>query len=214
MEKGILGRKIGMTQIVKEQGEMVAVTVVEAGPCAVIQKKNVEKDGYDAVQIGFDGMKLSRVNKPKTGHFKKANAEPKRFLKEFKFNDCSKYNVGDLIKVDVFEQGDLVDVSGTSKGKGFAGSIKRHGNHMLKKSHGTGPVRRQPGPMSGSNNPSRIFKGKKMPGHMGNVKVTIQKLRVAKVDVENNLIAIEGAIPGPNGKIVSLRDSVKVVNKK
>ena len=207
MKKGIIGRKIGMTQIFGEAGKVIPVTVIEAGPCVVVQKKTVENDGYQAVQLGFGEMK--KVNKPMSGHFKKADAAPKRVLKEFRIDDIDALNLGDIIKADTFEAGEIVDVSGTSKGKGFAGSIKRHNNARLKESHGTGPVHRHAGSMGACSSPSRIFKGKGMPGHMGAEKVTIQNLEVVKVDAENNLIAIKGAIPGPKGGFVTVVPSVK-----
>ena len=213
MKKGIIGRKLGMTQLFSENGDVFAVTVVEAGPCVVVQKKTKEKDGYESVQIGFDNLKATRVNKPIAGHFKKADAAPKKFLKEFRLEDCSKYNPGDIIKADIFSVGEKVDVSAKGKGKGFAGTIKRHGAHLLKKSHGTGPVRRQPGSMSGASDPSRIFKGKKMPGRMGGKNVTIQNLELIKIDSEKNLITVKGAIPGPKGAYVSIINSVKTVGK-
>ena len=207
MKKGIIGRKIGMTQIFGEAGKVIPVTVIEAGPCVVVQKKTVENDGYQAVQLGFGDMK--KVNKPMSGHFKKADAAPKRVLKEFRLDDIDALNLGDLVKADSFEAGEIVDVSGTSKGKGFAGSIKRHNNARLKETHGTGPVHRHAGSMGACSSPSRIFKGKGMPGHMGAEKVTVQNLEVVKVDAENNLIAIKGAIPGPKGGFVTVVPSVK-----
>lgn len=202
-----------MTQLFNEKGDVVAVTVVEAGPCVVVQKKTKEKDGYESVQIGFDNLKAARVNKPMSGYFKKANAAPKRLLKEFRLEDCSGYKPGDIIKADIFSVGEKVDVSAKGKGKGFAGTIKRHGAHLLKKSHGTGPVRRQPGSMSGASDPSRIFKGKKMPGRMGGKKVTVQSLELIKIDAEKNLIVLKGAIPGPKGAYVSIINSVKTAGK-
>ena len=207
MKKGIIGRKIGMTQIFGEAGKVIPVTVIEAGPCVVVQKKTVENDGYAAVQLGFGDMK--KVNKPMAGHFKKADAAPKRMLKEFKLDDIDALNLGDIVKADVFEAGEIVDVSGTSKGKGFAGSIKRHNNARLKETHGTGPVHRHAGSMGACSSPSRIFKGKGMPGHMGAEKVTVQNLEIVKVDAENNLIAIKGAIPGPKGGFVTVVPGVK-----
>lgn len=209
MKKGIIGRKIGMTQIFDEAGKVIPVTVIEAGPCVVVQKKTIENDGYEAVQIGFSDLKPHKVNKPKAGHFAKADAAPKRVLKEYRLEDIEAYNLGDIIKADLFAEGDIVDVSGTSKGKGFAGTVKRYGNHTLKASHGTGPVARHAGSMAGASDPSRIPKGKKMPGHMGAEKVTVQNLMVVKVDAENNLIAVKGAIPGPKGGFVSIINSVK-----
>ncbi|WP_101697312.1 50S ribosomal protein L3 [Clostridium minihomine] len=209
MQKAIIGKKIGMTQIFDEKGNVIPVTVVEAGPCVVAQKKTVENDGYAAIQVGFGDLKLSRVNKPLAGHFAKADVAPKRTLREFKLSNPDAYNVGDLIKADVFEKGDKVDVSGTSKGKGYAGVIKRWNFGRLKESHGTGPVARHGGSTGACSSPSRVFKGMKMAGHMGAEKVTVQNLTVVKVDAENNLIAIKGAVPGPNGGTVVIRDSVK-----
>ena len=209
MKKGIIGKKIGMTQIFDEQGKMIPVTVVEAGPCVVVQKKTTDNDGYEAVQLGYGEFKVSRVNKPMKGHFDKADVACKKTLKEFRLEDCASVNVGDVLKADTFAVGDMVDVSGTSKGKGFQGTIKRHNFSRLKETHGTGPVHRHAGSMGACSSPSRIFKGKGMPGQMGNEKVTVQNLEVVKIDVENNLIALKGAIPGPKGGIVSIVDSVK-----
>ena len=209
MKKGIIGKKIGMTQIFDEQGKMIPVTVVEAGPCVVVQKKTTDNDGYEAVQLGYGEVKVSRVNKPMKGHFDKADVACKKTLKEFRLEDCAGVNVGDILKADTFAVGDMVDVSGTSKGKGFQGTIKRHNFSRLKETHGTGPVHRHAGSMGACSSPSRIFKGKGMPGQMGNEKVTVQNLEVVKIDVENNLIALKGAIPGPKGGIVSIVDSVK-----
>ena len=209
MTKAIIGKKVGMTQIFDDKGRVVPVTVVEAGPCVVTQVKTTENDGYEAVQVGFGDQKPQRVNKPLTGHFKKGDVAPKRTLKEFKFEDISAYHVGDLIKADVFENGDKVDVTGTSKGKGYAGVIKRWNFHRLKETHGSGPVARHGGSLGAISDPSRVFPGHKMAGHMGVEKVTVQNLTVVKVDAENNLIAIKGAIPGPNGGIVVIKDSVK-----
>ena len=209
MKKGIIGKKIGMTQIFDESGKVIPVTVVEAGPCVVVQKKTVENDGYAAVQLGFGDEKATKVNKPIKGHFDKADAAYKKNLKEFRLEDCESVNVGDILKADTFAPGDMVDVSGTSKGKGFQGTIKRHNNSRLKETHGSGPVHRHAGSMGACSSPSRIFKGKGMPGQMGNEKVTVQNLEIVKVDAENNLIALKGAIPGPKGGIVSIVDSVK-----
>ena len=209
MKKGIIGKKIGMTQIFDESGKVIPVTVVEAGPCVVVQKKTEQNDGYEAIQIGFGDAKPHKISKPLKGHFEKADVAAKRTLREFRMDDCSTYNVGDVIKADAFEVGDMIDATGTSKGKGFAGSIKRHGNHSLRASHGTGPVARHAGSMGAISDPSRIFKGKGMPGHMGHERVTVQNLEVVKVDAENNLIAIRGAIPGPKGGVVILSDSKK-----
>ena len=209
MTKAIIGKKVGMTQIFDDKGRVVPVTVVEAGPCVVTQVKTTENDGYEAVQVAFGDQKPQRVNKPLTGHFKKGDVAPKRTLKEFKFEDISAYHVGDLIKADVFENGDKVDVTGTSKGKGYAGVIKRWNFHRLKETHGSGPVARHGGSLGAISDPSRVFPGHKMAGHMGVEKVTVQNLTVVKVDAENNLIAIKGAIPGPNGGTVVIRNSVK-----
>ena len=209
MQKALIGKKIGMTQIFDEKGKVVPVTVVEAGPCVVSMKKTVENDGYEAVQIGFGDIKPKHVTKPLQGHFKKADVAPKRTLKEFRFDDCSAYELGQIIKADIFETGNKVDVTGTSKGKGYAGVIKRWNFSRLKESHGSGPVARHGGSMGACSSPSRVWKGKKMAGHLGAEKVTVQNLAVVKIDAENNLIAIKGAIPGPNGGIVVVKDSVK-----
>ena len=198
-----------MTQIFDETGKVIPVTVLEAGPCVVSQKKTVENDGYAAIQVGFGDLKAHRVNKPMKGHFAKGNVAPKRTLREFRLENTDAYNVGDLIKADIFAVGDKVDVTGTSKGKGYAGAIKRWGLHRLKETHGTGPVARHAGSNGPISDPSRVFKGKRLPGHMGAEQVTVQNLMVAKIDAENNLIAVKGAVPGPNGGIVVIRDSVK-----
>ena len=208
MKKGLIGKKIGMTQIFDEKGNMIPVTVVEAGPCVVVQKKTTENDGYEAVQVGYGDKKVQRVNKPMAGHFKKADVAPKKVLKEFRLADTSSLNVGDIIKADIFAAGDFVDVVGKSKGKGTAGVIKRWNFGRLRESHGTGPVARHGGSL-GVIDPARIFKGKKMAGHLGSERVTVQNLSVVKVDSENNLIAIKGSIPGPKGGIVVIADSVK-----
>ena len=209
MQKAIIGKKIGMTQIFDETGKVVPVTVVEAGPCVVAGKKTVENDGYAAVQLGFGDLKPNKVNKPMAGYFKKNDVAPKKVLKEFRFDDTDAYNVGDIVKADSFEEGNKVDVTGTSKGKGYAGVIKRWNFHRLKETHGTGPNARHGGSIGMCSSPSRIFKGKKMNGHLGAEKVTIQNLTVVKVDAENNLIAVKGAIPGPNKGIVVIKDAVK-----
>ena len=209
MQKGLIGKKIGMTQLFDEKGNVVPVTVIEAGPCAVTQKKTVENDGYDAIQLGFGDVKVQRVNKPMQGHFAKADVAPKKVLKEFRLDDCAALNVGDILKADTFAVGDRVDVVGTSKGKGTAGSIKRWNFSRLKESHGTGPVARHAGSLGACSDPSRVFKGKKLAGHLGAERVTIQNLDIVKVDAENNLIAIKGAIPGPKGGIVVLKNSIK-----
>lgn len=209
MQKGIIGKKMGMTQIFDENGKVVPVTVVEAGPCTVVQKKTVESDGYVAVQLGYGDISAKKVSKPAKGHFDKADVAPKRTLREFRLDDISAMNVGDILKADVFAVGDRIDVVGTSKGKGYAGAIKRWNQHRLRESHGTGPVARHAGSMSSCSTPSRVFKGKRLPGHLGAERVTIQNLKVVKVDAENNLIAIKGAIPGPKGSVVCISDSVK-----
>ena len=209
MQKGIIGKKMGMTQIFDENGKVVPVTVVEAGPCTVVQKKTVESDGYVAVQLGYGDISAKKVSKPAKGHFDKADVAPKRTLREFRLDDISAMNVGDILKADVFAVGDRIDVVGTSKGKGYAGAIKRWNQHRLRESHGTGPVARHAGSMGSCSTPSRVFKGKRLPGHLGAERVTIQNLKVVKVDAENNLIAIKGAIPGPRGSVVCISDSVK-----
>jgi len=209
MKKGIIGKKIGMTQIFSADGKVIPVTVVEAGPCTVTQKKTMENDGYEALQVGFGDVKLNRVNKPMKGHFAKNDVAPKKTLKEFRLEDCSALNVGDIIKADIFAEGEIVDVKGTSKGHGTAGAIKRWNFSRLRESHGTGPNARHQGSLGACSSPSRVFKGRKMAGHYGHETVTIQNLTVAKVDAENNLIAIKGAIPGPKGGIVVIADAVK-----
>ena len=209
MQKALIGKKIGMTQIFNEKGKVVPVTVVEAGPCVVSQLKTVETDGYTAVQFGFGDIKPKHVTKPLQGHFKKADVAPKRILKEFRFDDCSAYELGQIVKADVFETGDKVDVTGKSKGKGYAGVIKRWNFGRLKETHGSGPVARHGGSMGACSSPSRVWKGKKMAGHLGAERVTVQNLTVVKIDAENNLLAIKGAVPGPNGGYVVIKDSVK-----
>ena len=208
MQKGLIGKKLGMTQLFDANGNVVPVTVIEAGPCVVSQKKTVENDGYDAVQIGYGDLKASKVNKPMKGHFAKGDVAPKKVLREFRLDDCAAVNVGDVLKADIFAEGESVDVRGTSKGKGYAGVVKRWNFSRLKESHGTGPVHRHGGSL-GVIDPARVFKGKKMAGHLGNERVTVQNLKVVKVDAENNIIAVKGAVPGPKGGIVVLFDSVK-----
>ena len=208
MKKGIVGKKLGMTQLFDSNGNVVPVTVIEAGPCVVAQKKTTENDGYEAVQIGFSDLKASKVNKPMKGHFAKGDVAPKKVLREFRLEDVSALNVGDIIKADIFAEGETVDVRGTSKGKGYAGVVKRWNFSRLKESHGTGPVHRHGGSL-GVIDPARVFKGKKMAGHLGNERVTVQNLSVVKVDAEKNIIAVKGAVPGPKGGIVVLFDSVK-----
>ena len=209
MQKGIIGKKIGMTQIFDEKGNVVPVTVIEAGPCVVVQKKTVENDGYNAVQLGYGDVSPKHVNKPMKGHFDKADVAPKKTLKEFRFEDCDSLNIGDIVKADTFAVGDRVDVVGTSKGKGYAGAIKRWNFGRLRESHGTGPVARHAGSLGACSSPSRVFKGTKAAGHLGGERVTVQNLDVVKVDVENNLIAVRGAVPGPRKGIVVLSDTVK-----
>ena len=209
MQKAIIGKKIGMTQLFDEKGNVVPVTVVEAGPCVVSQVKTIENDGYEAVQVGYGDLKASKVNKPMKGHFAKGDVAPKKYLREFRLADITALNVGDIIKADTFAEGDKVDVAGTSKGKGTAGVIKRWNFGRLKESHGTGPVHRHAGSLGACSSPSRVFKGKKLAGHLGSERVTVQNLSVVKVDTENNIIAIKGAIPGPKGGIVTIADSVK-----
>ena len=209
MHKAIVGKKLGMTQVFDANGNVVPVTVIEAGPCVVCQKKTAENDGYEAIQVGFGDMKASKVNGPMKGHFAKGDVAPKKVLREFRLEDISIYNVGDIIKADVFAEGDKVDVKGTSKGKGYAGVIKRWNFGRLKMSHGTGPVARHGGSLGACSTPSKVVKGKKMAGHLGNERVTVQNLDVVKVDAENNIIAVKGAVPGPKGGIVVLANTVK-----
>ena len=198
-----------MTQLFDENGKVIPVTVVEAGPCVVVQKKTTENDGYEAVQIGFGDISDKAVNKPRKGHFAKAGVANKRELREFRLADCSVLSVGDIIKADTFEVGDAIDVVGISKGKGYAGTIKRYNFGRLKETHGSGPVARHQGSLGACSDPSRVMKGKKLPGHLGAERVTVQNLEIVKIDAENNLIAIKGAIPGPKGGVVSICDSVK-----
>ena len=207
MEKAILGTKIGMTQIFGEGGVVIPVTVVMAGPCVVTQKKTVETDGYEAVQVGFGDVKEKHLNKPQLGHFKKADTANKKYVREFRLDDCESLNVGDEIKADIFAAGDKVDVSGISKGKGFAGPMK-HGLHRGPMTHGS-HYHRGPGSLGACSDPSRVFKGKKMPGHYGVVKVTIQNLDLVKIDKERNLLLVKGSIPGPKGGLVVVRNAVK-----
>ena len=208
MKKGIIGKKIGMTQIFDEVGNVIPVTVIKAGPCVVAQKKTVETDGYNAVQLGFEEVKEKHLTKAEKGHFEKAGVALKKHLKEFRLDDISGINVGDVISADTFATGDKVDVTGITKGHGYTGAIKRWNLHMLGKAHGIGPIHRQSGSM-GVIDPARIFKNKKMAGQWGHEQVTVLNLYVAKIDAENNIIAVKGAIPGPKGGIVFIRDSVK-----
>ena len=209
MKKAIIGKKVGMTQIFDESGKVIPVTVVEAGPCVVTQKKTVETDGYVAVQLGFEDVKESKLNKPEAGHLKKAGVEAKKHLKEFQLENAAEMNVGDVVKADTFAAGDWIDVTGISKGHGYQGVIKRHGAHRTDMTHGGGPVHRHAGSMGASSHQSRIFPGKIGAGQMGNEQVTIENLEVVKVDAELNMIVIRGAIPGPKGGLVYIRNTVK-----
>lgn len=209
MNKAIIGKKVGMSQLFDETGKVIPVTVVEAGPCVVVQKKTVENDGYEALQFGYEDASVKATNKPMKGHFEKADVAPKKHLKEFRLEDCSVLEVGAIVKADAFAVGEKVDVQGTGKGKGYQGVIKRHGFARLKETHGTGPVHRHAGSNGSSSSPSRVMKGKKLPGHMGAETVTVQNLEIVKIDAENNLIALKGAIPGPRGGVVYITDSVK-----
>ena len=208
MKKGIIGKKIGMTQIFDEKGNVIPVTVIEAGPCYVAQKKTVDTDGYEALQLAFEDAKEKHSTKAEIGHAKKAGITPKKHLKEFRLEDCTAYNVGDVISADTFAAGDKVDITGITKGRGYTGPVKRWGHHILRMTHGTGPIHRQPGSM-GVIDPARIFKNKKMAGQYGNEQVTVLNLNVVKIDSEKNLIAVKGAVPGAKGGIVFIRDSVK-----
>ncbi len=209
MKKAIYGKKLGKTQIFAENGAVVPVTVIEAGPCVVSQKKTTETDGYNAIQVGYEDVSEKHLNKPAKGHFAKAGVAAKKHLKEFRLEDAEKYNVGDVIAVDTFAAGEKVDVTGITKGHGYSGAVKRWGHHMLQATHGTGPIHRQVGSMGANTTPSRVFKNKKMAGQYGNEKLTVLNLEVIKIDAEKNLIAIKGAIPGARGGIVVIRDSVK-----
>ena len=208
MKKGIIGKKLGMTQIFDEKGNVIPVTLIEAGPCVVAQKKTVENDGYAAVQLAYEDAKEKHLTKAELGHFKKAGISPKKHLKEFRFEDTSAYEAGSVVTVDTFAQGDKVDITGITKGRGYTGAIKRWNLHKLRMTHGVGPVHRQSGSM-GVIDPARIFKNKKMAGQYGNEQVTVQNLCVVKIDAEKNLIAVKGAVPGAKGGIVFIRDSVK-----
>ena len=209
MKKGIIGKKLGMTQIFMEDGSVIPVTVIEAGPCPVTQKKTTETDGYEAVQLAFEDIREKLVNKPAAGHFKKAGVSPKRHLKEFRLENTAEMNVGDVVAADTFASGDKVDITGITKGHGYSGTVKRWNTHILRMTHGTGPIHRQAGSMGANSTPSRIYKNKKMPGQYGNEQVTVLNLEVVKVDTEKNLIAVKGAVPGAKGGIIFIRDSVK-----
>ena len=209
MEKAIIGKKLGMTQVFTDDGRVQPVTVIEAGPCYVTQIKTTEKDGYNSVQVAFGEIKAKNVNKCQTGAFKKAGVEPKRVMKEFKYNDITKFALGQEIKADMFAEGDVVDVTGTSKGHGFTGVIKRWNQRRLKMTHGVGPVHREVGSMGANSTPSRVFKGKKMPGHYGHETITVQNLKVVRVDADRNIILVKGSIPGPNESIVTIKSAAK-----
>ena len=209
MKKGIIGKKLGMTQIFLEDGSVVPVTVIEAGPCTVAQKKTVETDGYDAVQLAFGDVKEKHMTKAEIGHFKKAGVDAKKHLKEFRLDNASEMNVGDVVSADTFAAGDKVDITGITKGRGYSGAVKRWGNHILRMTHGTGPIHRQVGSMGANSSPSRVFKNKKMAGQYGNEQVTVLNLAVVKIDAEKNIIAVKGAVPGAKGGIVFIRNSVK-----
>ena len=209
MQKAIIGKKVGMTQIFDENGKVIPVTVVEAGPCTVTQKKTIENDGYEAVQMGFESVKEAKLTKPEAGHLKKAGVEAVKYLKEFRLDGAANMNVGDVVKADTFAAGDWIDVTGISKGHGYQGVIKRHGAHRTDMTHGGGPVHRHAGSMGASSHQSRIFPGKIGAGQMGNEQVTIENLEIVKVDAELNMIVIRGAIPGPKGGLVYIRNTVK-----
>ena len=209
MKKGIIGKKIGMTQIFDEKGNVVPVTVISAGPCVVVQKKTKEKDGYSAVQLGFSDIPERKLSKPAKGRFTKANVAFKKYLKEFRLENADDMNVGDIVTADVFAAGEKIDITGITKGRGFSGVIKRWGAHRLRLSHGTGPVHRQVGSMGANSDPSRVMKNKKMAGQYGNEKVTMLNLDIVKIDADKNLIAVKGAVPGSRGGIVYIRNTVK-----
>lgn len=209
MNKAIIGRKVGMTQIFTAEGKVIPVTVIEAGPCPVVQIKTLEKDGYQAIKLGFLECTEKKLNKPDNGQFKKAGIKPQRVLKEFRLQDMASYEVGTVVTVEAFKAGDKIDVVGTSKGHGFSGVIKRWNQHRLKETHGVGPVHREVGSMGANSTPSRVFKQKHMPGQYGHERVTVQNLEIVKVDVARNALLVKGAIPGPKGGIVTVADSVK-----
>ncbi len=209
MNKAIIGKKLGMTQVFTADGAVIPVTVVEAGPCAVVQKKTVERDGYNAVQLGYKDCKEKKLNKPELGHLKKANVSPKDVLKEFKFDNIDAFEIGGEIKCDIFADGDVIDVTGTTKGHGFSGVIKRWNSHRLKETHGVGPVHREVGSLGANSDPSRVFPGKHMPGQYGCEQVTVLNLKVVKVDTARNVLLIKGAVPGAKNSIVYIREAVK-----
>ncbi len=208
MKKALIGKKVGMTQIFDENGVVIPVTVIEAGPCVVAQVKTLEKDGYEAIQLGFGEVKEKKVNKPEKGHFTKANIKPLKHLREFKLDSIEGIKVGDELKADIFAVGDKIDVQGTSKGKGFQGVIKRHGQSRGPMGHGS-MYHRRPGSMGPTSTPGRVFKGKKLPGHMGHVTVTIQNLDIVKVDMDKNVLLVKGSVPGAKGAILKIKSAVK-----
>ena len=209
MKKAIIGKKLGMTQVFTPEGVVIPVTVVEAGPCPVVQIKNNEKDGYNAIVVAFDKQKAQRVNKPMTGAFKKAGVDTYRIVKELKFDNANEYTLGQEVKVDIFAEGDKVDVTGTTRGRGFTGVIQRWNQNRLKMTHGTGPVHREVGSMGGNSTPSRVFKNKHMPGHYGVERVTMQNLEIVKVDLSRNILLVKGCVPGPKGSVITIREAVK-----
>ena len=209
MKKAIIAKKVGMTQVFSETGNLIPVTVLEAGPCVVVQKKTMENDGYCAVQVGFADSKEKHVNKPQAGHFQKAGVTPKKYVREFRLEDTESYEIGAEIKANVFAAGEKIDVSGVSKGKGYQGAIKRHGQHRGPMTHGS-KYHRGLGSLSAGTTPGKVKKGKKMPGHMGAVKITVANLEVVRVDAEKNLLLVKGAVPGPKGSILVIKDTVKV----
>lgn len=209
MKKAIVGKKLGMTQVFTPEGNVIPVTVVEAGPCPVVQIKNEEKDGYSALVVAFQKQKASRVNKANAGAFKKAGVETFRMVKELRLENAAEYTVGQEVKCDIFAEGDKVDVTGTTRGRGFTGVIQRWNQHRLKMTHGTGPVHREVGSMGANSTPSRVFKNKHMPGHYGVERVTMQNLEIVKVDTARNILLVKGCVPGPKGSIVTLRESKK-----
>ena len=211
MKKGIIGRKVGMTQIFDEKGNVIPVTVIEAGPCVVAQVKTVEKEGYNALQLGFGEVKTKHMNKPEMGHFAKSKIDNKKHLREFRLDSIEGVKVGDEIKADIFQEGERVDIQGISKGKGFQGVIKRHGQHRGPMGHGS-MYHRRPGSMGTTSTPGRVFKGKKLPGHMGRVTVTIQNLDVVKIDMDKNVILVKGSVPGCKGAILKIKSTVKAAN--
>ena len=207
--KAIIGKKVGMSQIFDENGKVIPVTVIEAGPCVVVQKKTAEKDGYNAVQLGYEDIPERKLTKPEMGHLNKAGVAPKKYLREFNLDNAAELNVGDIVKADTFKEGDFVDVTGTSKGHGYQGVIKRWGAQRTPTSHGGGPVHRHAGSNGAASDPSKVFKDKKMPGQMGNKKITVQNLEIVRVDAENNLLLVKGSVPGPKKCLVTIKETVK-----